>query len=649
MQYSCLHRVLVLRGPRSLLQQHRHISVHTSSAQPVSLNKRSALRVPSYSPHELQAMSSQDLKSLMKDNGLKYAGNRSVLVDRATRYVHQHLPITTSTSSRLHSQLASRGLRASQARQKPAAAAAALRSSSSSTVKPLSLNSKTLFMGASSALKSSIRSNAAADRQAFGSHDPNFGTKLAARAHFEGSSLSWAAPPPAPPMPQPNASFVSSSASSTKVAPVWNKANFGDDTFHKSYTIGAKFGPAKASEPHSPLQVMHQEVVKAKQPESSSSKSTKLTASVLRKDSSRGAASTAAAAIKKEKLSAKSYVNEKVSAKSELNKAMGSRSLTASKSSPHAVYSAKPAPKSTLMNGHKTTAASSSASTHANHGMGSVSKPATTTHDHKIESLHLASPQETGSVAINSSKESHDMLASSIKKAAAALQHKNPSTNSTLAAATTPVAASSSVPRLTTPTYQTKDLRHHTQQTFHNQEKKILETPAFKVTVTPKPAETSVSSSKAVHHESIKTMVAPASTMGTFFSSHNSKMHGDGMKQTAATIAASTSAGSSSPSSTSSHSSKSSSGDKTGGCSSSSSSSSSMPNKKSQNSDGWNKDKIPTGTSAFPTLLGLTVIAWFIVGKRDRWLQEEERKRLAGLKSESRYPSRDKDEEVVVA
>ena len=189
MQYSSLRRVSILHGPPSQLSRTRRFSLQTPSAPSVSLSRRSAFRVPSYSARELQAMSATDLKTMMKDNGLRFAGGKTTLVDRAMRYVHQH-PIPTS-SSRLQPQLSSKGQRLGSVRGRLAAAPA---------IRSLRPSSK----GWSSAQKSSSQMmNQSRQQEIFG-HDHDFGTQLATRAHFEGSSLSWAAPAPAPPLPQAN-------------------------------------------------------------------------------------------------------------------------------------------------------------------------------------------------------------------------------------------------------------------------------------------------------------------------------------------------------------------------------------------------------------------------------------------------------------
>ena len=63
---------------------------------------------------------------------------------------------------------------------------------------------------------------------------------------------------------------------------------------------------------------------------------------------------------------------------------------------------------------------------------------------------------------------------------------------------------------------------------------------------------------------------------------------------------------------------------------------------------GWSSDRIPTSTSAFPTVLGLGVIAWFIAGKRDRWLVAHERKRQEELRLFAQIrPQEESNEEIV--
>jgi len=533
MYYTSLRRLSSLQGPRSLLNRSRRFSVQTTAMQSVSLSKRSALRAPSFTSRELQSMSSADLKNLMKENGLRYAGGKSTLVDRATRYVHQH-PMTSgaSFSSRLHPQLSSKGQRASVQR-KPAG------------------NASSLSKKSPSAQKSSAPTKGVSHQEIFG-HDHDYGTTLAARAHFEGSSLSWAAPAPAPPVSQSNmfSSAQKLGASSLPHAdtPVWNKANFGNDTFHKSYTIGAKYGvPHK--DHHSPLKVLHQEIAKHTTGHTRSTPSATATAAALKAKPAASKASTvadikakhAATALQRKKAtvspsSTSSIFDLPKAAQPHLEKQMFQTSATALK--------APVTPKEAVQ------PSTSASPTHVN----------TTSAPKQVVQLSTSAPSAHAKSAM--------------------------SANTTAA----PTASTSRSAKVNSSNGSMG--RNEIKQTSH--------------------AEASSSS-------------PPKSS--SHASSSESKT------------------GSSSSSPSSSH--ASSSGSETG---SSSSSSSSSSQKKAENSDGWSPDKIPMSTSAFPAVLGLGVIAWFIAGKRDRWLEAEARKRQEELRLHTKRRSQlnEEGEEVVL-
>ncbi|GJJ78484.1 hypothetical protein EMPS_10843 [Entomortierella parvispora] len=549
MYYTNLRRLSVLQGPRSLLNRSRRFSVQTGAIQPMSLSKRSALRMPTYSPQELHAMSSADLKSLMKENGLRYAGEKSTLVDRATRYVYQNPTVSTSSSSRLHPHLSSKGQRATVQR-KPATTASSVSKKSSSTRKP-------------SAQRAQMKE--IPHQEIFG-HDHDFGTKLAARAHFEGSSLSWAAPAPAPPVPQPN---MFSAAQKSTVASIKAKhaAALSKSTTTKTSTPAAHLANHSSA---SPAKVKEAPMTTVKAAAHHADHSAKPTA-------------------------------------------QQNATITASKSKINAVAEAKEGYQTKISSFHLATMPKEG---EVKSGAGALNK------------VEIKSGATTPSKVADSTR-------TTIRSAAAALLREKTTTSPS-----SPMSIFD-LPKVAQPHLE-KQIFQASESAPKTSVSKTFSSLAPKKTVQP-PASTSATHTKPVMSEkATAASTGGASTGAKVSSSSSGSSGGMGRNEIKQTSPSEASSSSSTPSKSSS--SASSSESKAGPSSSSSS------NKKAESSDGWSSDKIPTSTSAFPALLGLGVIAWFIAGKRDRFLQAEARKREEErrLHAKRRMQINESAEEVVL-